>query len=77
MRYGNGIQICLEEWGTGAFEQATLHLLTPAFIMVRRSLRVFASYNTPKGPAIFRLREHVERLFASARVLGFVNSVDV
>jgi branched-chain amino acid aminotransferase len=53
------------------FEQATLHFLTPALhygIAVFEGIR---SYNTPKGPAIFRLREHVERLFDSARVLGF------
>ena len=29
------------------------------------------SYDTPRGPAIFRLREHVERLFNSGRILGF------
>src|SRR3954469_6128883 len=28
-------------------------------------------YDTPEGPAVFRLREHVRRLLASARVLGF------
>lgn len=28
-------------------------------------------YDTDRGPAIFRLREHIERLLASARVLGF------
>lgn len=53
------------------FEQATLHFLTPALhygIAVFEGIR---SYNTPKGPAIFRLREHVERLFDSAHVLGF------
>ena len=29
-------------------------------------------YDTPQGPAVFRLREHLERLEASARVLGFL-----
>jgi branched-chain amino acid aminotransferase len=28
-------------------------------------------YDTPAGPAVFRLREHLERLIASARILGF------
>ena len=28
-------------------------------------------YDTPRGPAVFRLREHLERLVASARILGF------
>ena len=29
-------------------------------------------YDTPSGPAVFRLRDHLERLEASARVLGFL-----
>lgn len=53
------------------FEQATLHFLTPALHYGAAVFEGIRSYNTPKGPAIFRLREHVERLFASARVLGF------
>jgi branched-chain amino acid aminotransferase len=31
------------------------------------------AYNTPKGPAVFRLREHAERLVASAQVFGMRN----
>jgi branched-chain amino acid aminotransferase len=53
------------------FEQATLHFLTPALHYGAAVFEGIRSYNTSKGPAIFRLREHVERLFASARVLGF------
>ena len=30
-------------------------------------------YNTDKGPAVFRLREHMERLIDSAEVFGFEN----
>ena len=30
-------------------------------------------YETPSGPAVFRLRDHLERLEASARVLGFLD----
>jgi branched-chain amino acid aminotransferase len=30
-------------------------------------------YDTPSGPAVFRLREHLERLEASARMLGFLD----
>jgi branched-chain amino acid aminotransferase len=61
-------------WKNGAlvpFEQATLHFLTPALHYGAAVFEGIRSYNTPKGPAIFRLREHVERLFDSARVLGF------
>lgn len=53
------------------FEQATLHFLTPALHYGAAVFEGIRAYNTPKGPAIFRLREHVERLFDSARVLGF------
>jgi len=53
------------------FEQATLHFLTPALHYGAAVFEGIRSYDTPKGPAVFRLREHVERLFASARVLGF------
>ena len=28
-------------------------------------------YETSKGPAIFRLKEHVERLFMSAETMGY------
>ena len=28
-------------------------------------------YNTERGPAIFRLNEHMERLVNSAKILGF------
>ncbi len=53
------------------FEKATLHFLTPALHYGAAVFEGIRSYNTPKGPAIFRLREHVERLFGSARVFGF------
>lgn len=53
------------------FEQATIHFLTPALHYGAAVFEGIRSYNTPKGPAIFRLREHVERLFDSARVMGF------
>lgn len=61
-------------WKNGGlvpFEEATLHFLTPALHYGVAVFEGIRSYNTPKGPAIFRLREHVERLFASAYVLGF------
>ncbi len=28
------------------------------------------AYKTPEGPAIFRLKEHIERLFKSAKIIG-------
>ena len=53
------------------FEKATLHFLTPALHYGAAVFEGIRSYNTAKGPAVFRLREHVERLFDSARVFGF------
>jgi len=53
------------------FEEATLHFLTPALhygIGVFEGIRCYA---TDDGPAIFRLQDHMARLFDSARVLGF------
>ena len=53
------------------FEKATLHFLTPALHYGAAVFEGIRAYNTAKGPAVFRLREHTERLFDSARVLGF------
>ncbi len=52
------------------FEKATVHFLTPA---LHYGLGVFEGircYKTPKGPAVFRLREHLERLVDSIEILG-------
>lgn len=53
------------------FEKATVHFLTPALhygVGVFEGIRCYATDN---GPGIFRLKEHVHRLFDSARVVGF------
>jgi len=53
------------------FEKATIHFLTPALhygIGVFEGLRCYA---TGRGPAVFRLKAHAERLVASGKVLGF------
>ena len=53
------------------FEKATVHILNPAMHYGAAAFEGIRSYNTPKGPAVFRLREHVERLLDSAHVLGY------
>ncbi len=53
------------------FEKATLHFLTPALHYGAAVFEGIRAYSTAKGPAVFRLQEHTERLFDSARVLGF------
>ena len=53
------------------FEKATLHFLTPALHYGAAVFEGIRAYNTVKGPAVFRLNEHVVRLLDSALVLGF------
>ena len=51
---------------TVPFLNRTLHYGAGVFEGIR-------CYNTAKGPAVFRLKEHIERLFDSAHVLGLRN----
>jgi branched-chain amino acid aminotransferase len=53
------------------FEKATIHFLTPALHYGVGVFEGIRSYATERGPAVFRLREHVKRLVNSAKVLGF------
>jgi branched-chain amino acid aminotransferase len=53
------------------FEKATIHFLTPALHYGAAVFEGIRSYATDKGPAVFRLKEHAERLIDSAKVLGF------
>jgi branched-chain amino acid aminotransferase len=57
--------------GLVEFEKATVHFLTPALHYGAAVFEGIRSYSTPKGAAVFRLPEHVERLLNSARVFGF------
>ena len=52
------------------YEKATVHMLTPALHYGAAVFEGIRAYNTEKGPAVFRLEEHVERLLDSARVFG-------
>ena len=60
-------------WQNGSlipWREAKVHVLTHT---LHYGLGVFEGvrcYETPKGPHIFRLREHTERLFNSAHILG-------
>ncbi len=53
------------------FEKATVHFLNRTLHYGIGVFEGIRSYQTQNGPAVFRLKEHVERLFDSARVLGF------
>jgi branched-chain amino acid aminotransferase len=52
------------------FEQATVHLLTPTLHYGTGLFEGIRCYETPRGPAVFRLHEHVERLLDSAQIAG-------
>lgn len=61
-------------WMNGALvpsEKAVVPFLTPALHYGTAVFEGMRAYNTAKGPAIFRLQDHIARLFSSARILGF------
>jgi branched-chain amino acid aminotransferase len=50
------------------WEQATVHVLAHALHYGSSVFEGVRAYETPKGVAIFRLREHTQRLFDSAKI---------
>ncbi len=50
------------------WEDAKVHVLTHALHYGSGVFEGIRCYNTDKGPAIFRLKEHVDRLFDSAKI---------
>ncbi len=50
------------------FRNAKVHVLTHALHYSTSVFEGIRCYDTPKGPAIFRLSEHVDRLFKSAKL---------
>ena len=53
------------------YEKATVHFLTPALHYGAAVFEGIRSYATDRGPAIFRLKEHTERLIDSAMIFGW------
>lgn len=63
-------------WSDGKlveFEKATVHMLTAALHYGAAVFEGIRAYKTDKGPAVFRLQEHSERLLKSAEIFGFRN----
>lgn len=61
-------------WMDGAlvdFEKATVPFLTSALHYSSAVFEGIRAYKTDKGPAVFRLKEHIDRLIDSARIIGF------
>ena len=55
------------------YEKATVHFLTGALHYGAAVFEGIRAYRTEKGPAVFRLLEHADRLIESAEVFGFRN----
>jgi branched-chain amino acid aminotransferase len=52
------------------WREATTHVLTHTLHYGMGVFEGVRAYQTPKGSAIFRLRDHTDRLFRSAHILG-------
>ncbi|WP_436790662.1 branched-chain amino acid transaminase [Yinghuangia sp. YIM S10712] len=52
------------------WHEAKVHVLTHGLHYGTGVLEGTRAYPTPKGPAVFRLDDHLDRLAASARILG-------
>ena len=50
------------------FEKATVHVLSHALHYGSGAFEGIRCYDTPEGPAVFRLRDHVRRLVNSCRI---------
>ena len=60
-------------WMDGEFkpyEQATVHFLSPSLHYGMAVFEGIRCYQTPRGPAVFRLREHLQRFIESIHILG-------
>ncbi|MDC0256006.1 branched-chain amino acid transaminase [Bacteriovoracales bacterium] len=55
------------------YEKATIHFLNTSFHYGTGVFEGLRAYDTSKGPAIFRLKDHMERLLSSAKILGVNN----
>jgi branched-chain amino acid aminotransferase len=52
------------------YDQATVHFITPTLHYGVGVFEGIRCYETPKGPAVFRLREHLNRFLDSIHILG-------
>jgi branched-chain amino acid aminotransferase len=58
-------------WMDGEFvdwDDATIHILNPTLHYGWGVFEGIRAYETDRGPAVFRLTEHIERLFRSAKI---------
>lgn len=52
------------------YDQATVHFLSPTLHYGTGIFEGIRCYDTPGGPAVFRLREHLKRFLDSAHIVG-------
>ena len=52
------------------WDQAQVHVLTHGLHYGSGVFEGIRAYETADGPAVFRLTEHIERLFSSAKIIG-------
>jgi branched-chain amino acid aminotransferase len=52
------------------FEQAKVHILSPTLHYGTGIFEGIRCYDTPKGPGVFRLRDHLQRFLDSAKIAG-------
>ncbi|PKO14724.1 MAG: branched chain amino acid aminotransferase [Chloroflexi bacterium HGW-Chloroflexi-10] len=53
------------------YEKATVHFLNMTLHYGVGAFEGIRCYDTPRGPAVFRLSEHMQRLIDSTKVIGF------
>jgi branched-chain amino acid aminotransferase len=58
------------------WEQATVHLLSHSLQRASLIFDFMSVHATPRGPALFRMGEHVRRLLKSAELIGLPMSLD-
>ena len=63
------ITIHLEKWFIVKLDDATTHVLSHCFIMAIAVFEGIRAYETAEGPAIFKAKEHYDRLMASAKLI--------
>jgi branched-chain amino acid aminotransferase len=55
------------------YDQATVHFITPTLHYGPGVFEGIRCYDTPQGPAVFRLQDHLERFIESIHILGVLD----
>jgi len=55
------------------YEEATVHIINPTLHYGVGIFEGIRCYQTPQGPAVFRLQDHLKRFLESIRILGVID----